>query len=70
MITETMCHRDERQTYRGGRADPDSGPGRRGRRPLADVGHRLALRLGLSLGQDLLRDHDQLTLLRPDKDHS
>lgn len=59
------------QTYGSGGADSDGGGCGGGGRSLGDVGHRLTLlELGLSLGQNLLRDHDQLTHLRPDQDHT
>lgn len=59
------------QTYGGGGADSDGGGCGGGGRSLGDVGHRLTLlELGLSLGQNLLRDHDQLPHLRPDQDHT
>lgn len=57
--------------YRGGSAHPDGGGGRRRGGPLRDARHRLALlRLGLSLSEDLLGDHDQLTRLSPDQNHT
>lgn len=59
------------QTHGSGGADSDGGGGGGGGGSLGDVGHRLTLlELGLSLGQNLLRDHDQLTHLRPDQDHT
>lgn len=62
---------DEPLTYRGGSADPDGGASRGRGGPLGDVGHRRALlHLGLSLSQNLLRDHDQLTRLRPHQNHT
>lgn len=57
------------QTHRGGGADPDSRCCQRCWGSLGD--HRLTLlQLGLSLGQSLLRNQDQLTRLGPDQNHT